>query len=68
MVGRKVKSGARMKVERAVIEGTNDEGFLSKDRVNHILNKEVLRNTLIRFGYSALYNNSNIQQGWVCKR
>ena len=68
MIGRTVKSGARVKVEHAVIEGTNDEGFLHKDRVNHILNKEVLRNTLVRFGYSAQYNNSNIQQGWICKR
>ena len=68
MIGRNIKSGARVKVEHAVIEGTNDEGFLPKDRVNHVLNKEVLRNVLVRLGYSAEYRGSNIQKGWVCSR
>lgn len=68
MVGRIVKSGARIKAEMAVIEGTNDEGFLPKDRVNHILNKEVLRGVLVRFGYSVKYNHLNAVQGWICSR
>ena len=68
MVGRTVKSGARIKAERAVIEGTNDEGFLPKDRVNHVLNKEVLRGVLVRFGYSIKYNHLNAVQGWICGR
>ena len=68
MIGRTIKSGARVKAERAVIEGTNDEGFLPKDRVNHILNKEVLRGVLVRFGYSIKYNHLNAVQGWICKR
>lgn len=67
MVGRTVKSGARIKAERVVIEGTNDEGFLPKDKVNQVLNKEVLRGVLVRFGYSAKYNHLNALQGWVCR-
>lgn len=68
MIGRTVKSGARIKAEKAVIEGTNDEGFLPKDKVNHLLNKEVLRGVLVRWGYSAKYNHLNAPQGWICKR
>ncbi|PAT63958.1 hypothetical protein [Psychrobacter sp. JB193] len=68
MIGRTIKSGARLKAEQAVIEGTNDEGFLPKDRVDHLLNKEVLRNVLVRLGYSAEYRGSNVQKGWICSR
>lgn len=68
MIGRTVKSGARLKAEQAVIEGTNDEGFLPKDKVGHLLNKEVLRSVLVRWGYSAKYNASNAQKGWICIR
>ena len=68
MIGRAVKSGARMKAEQAIIEGTNNEGFLPKDKVNHVLNKEVLRSVLVRWGYSAKYNHLNAQQGWICSR
>ena len=68
MIGRTIKSGARMKAEQAVIEGTNDEGFLPKDKVGHLLNKEVLRSVLVRWGYSAKYGNLNVQQGWICRR
>lgn len=68
MIGRNIKSGARMKAEKAVIEGTTDEGFLPKDRVNHLLNKEVLKSVLVRWGYSVEYNHLNVQKGWICKR
>lgn len=68
MVGKLVKSGARIKAEQAVIDGTNDEGFLAKDKVSHVLNKEVLRNVLIRFGYSPEYNNYSVHQGWICRQ
>lgn len=68
MIGRTVKSGARLNAEQAIIEGTTDEGFLPKDRVDHLLNKEVLRNALVRLGYSPKYNHLNVQKGWICKR
>lgn len=68
MIGRTVKSGARIKAEKAVIEGTNDEGFLPKDKVNHLLNKEVLRGVLVRWGYSVKHNHLNAPQGWICRR
>lgn len=68
MIGRTIKSGARIKAEQAVIEGTNDDGFLPKDRVDHLLNKEVLKSVLIRLGYSAQYNALNVQKGWICIR
>ena len=68
MIGRTVKCGARVKAEQAVIDGTSDDGFLEKRNVQHVLNKEVLRNVLMRFGYSPYYNNCNRQTGWIVSR
>ena len=52
MIGKKIKSGARIKAEKAVVEGTNSEGFLPMKKVGHLNNQEVLRNVLYEWGYA----------------
>ena len=66
MIGRVIKSGAQLKAERAIIDGTNKDGFLPRSAVDHVLNKEVLRNTLTRWGYLPEYSGTMRQRGWTC--
>lgn len=67
MVGRSIKSGARIKAEQAIIEGTNNEGFLPKHKVNHVLSKDVLKSILDRWGYVDTYTTLSVHTGWTIK-
>ena len=68
MFSKKIKSGARIKAEKAIIEGTNIEGFLPMRKVGHLNNQEVLRNVLYEWGYAESFSKTHRRNGWVCKR
>lgn len=65
MIGKPVKSGARIKAERIVIENTICNEFLPIRAVKGINNRSVLERLLAEWGYVAKYDDrTGRMTGW----
>ena len=64
MIGRPIKSGLQIKTEQAIIDGTNQEGFLHKSKIKHLDNRLILYRLLSLWGFTPKHNDRGNFIGW----